>query len=66
MPNTVYHKDLTGADLHIGAASTISIPVYDTDPDTALWGADERGMVWFAKDSNKYKGWDGTEIILIG
>ena len=37
-----------------------------SDPDTAGWGVSEEGKIWYNLTDHKYKGWNGSEIILIG
>ncbi len=41
-------------------------PLLASDPDTATWGASQEGRRWYNTADHKFKGWNGTDIILIG
>ena len=47
-------------------ASASYIGKIAADPDTTGWGAAEEGTVWFNGADKKFKGWNGSEIILLG
>lgn len=36
------------------------------DPDTTGWGDNQRGAKWFNYTEMQWKGWNSTEIVLIG
>lgn len=40
--------------------------VVSTDPDTTGWGTNQDGSKWYNKTDHQWKGWNGTEIVLIG
>ena len=48
------------------AVSVSYIGKVSSDPDTGAWGATEEGYLWFNSTEKKFKGWNGTIIILIG
>ena len=37
-----------------------------TDPSTVGWGLAEEGSWWYTLDDHHFKGWNGTEIIILG
>lgn len=64
MANTIYHKDLTGADLH--ASSGTSVPQYAADPDTTGWGSTQEGYIWFNTTDKQFRGWNGADVVDLG
>ena len=38
----------------------------DTDPNTVGWGTTEEGRIWFNTTDKKFKGWNSSEIVLLG
>lgn len=43
----------------------LDIRELSSDPDTSAWGTSEKGRLWFNTTINKYRYWDGTQILTI-
>lgn len=37
-----------------------------SDPDTSSWGSAQRGALWFNTTDQSFRGWNGTQIVLVG
>jgi ligand-binding sensor domain-containing protein len=48
------------------ARTLLAIWSYLNDPDTSLWGADERGFMWWNRTACVFKYWDGSSIQTVG
>lgn len=44
----------------------LGLGILATDPDTTGWGAAQAGSTWFDLSSGNFKGWNGTQIVLLG
>ena len=37
-----------------------------SDPDTSSWGVSQQGAQWYNTTEQQWKGWDGSQIVLVG
>jgi hypothetical protein len=49
-----------------GVTPTLGIPSYATDPNTAGWGAGQKGREWFNSTGNVVKYWNGSSVQTLG
>jgi len=49
-----------------GDMPVIYLGELDVDPNTTGWGASQAGTIWYNKGDAHWKGWNGTEIVLLG
>lgn len=40
--------------------------VLAADPNTSGWGAAQGGAQWYNSTDLQFKGWDGTQVVLLG
>jgi hypothetical protein len=67
-PNDLYSA-VVGIQAALGSTSTIGtkplFPRLGADPSTVGWGLAEGGMAWYNTAEQKFKGWNGAEIVSI-
>jgi len=65
--STVYHSLMTVASSVYGALpDTIKVRSKNIDPSTTGWGEAEEGIIWFNKTDKEFRGWNGTDIVMLG
>jgi hypothetical protein len=60
--NILIIQDYQGERIIYSKQGRVTTPRLAADPDTAGWGAAEKGRRWFNTTDNKEKFWDGSQI----
>lgn len=72
-PGDFFYNTSTGAIYrYLGGNPTLSASWFMTggiltsDPDTTGWGSAQAGSQWFNKTDMQFRGWNGSQIVVIG